>query len=160
MFAAIVIGVTCALALSTSVLLLRAWKTHKSTSSNILQEFATIDHWAEDDQREHEQLQLLSLLYRRWPETIRVSLDPADPLAQEIRRTIKNSPLTADAMLRIYRARPDAVQVTLDSRRHKMQVCDAAKLGIRVTVVNDFSRRQTARENARETWGAVSEPQR
>src|SRR5690348_15714603 len=113
MFAATVIGVTFAIILSTTTLALRAaWKKHRAATT-VRDEAATIDHWAEDDLREQEQLELLSLLYRRWPETIRVSLDPADPLTQEIRRTVRNAPLPAETMLRIYRVRPDAVQVTL-----------------------------------------------
>jgi hypothetical protein len=102
----------------------RAWK----------QEKAAIAECAQSDEVMAEQLRLLRYIHERWPEAIRVSLDSRQPFTRELSALVHGGPLRWGLLEELYRERPGSVQVTLKSRQHKMQICDAQRLGVQVAV--------------------------
>jgi hypothetical protein len=95
-----------------------------------------------------EQLQLLRYIHEHWPETIQVALDWRHRLTPATQALLQGEPLRWEMLEAFYRDRPSSVHVTLRSRHHKMQICDAQRLGVRVAVEYEGGRdRPNPREN-------------
>jgi hypothetical protein len=116
---------------------LRAWEGEK----------AAIAACAQSDQVVAEQLALLRYIHQRWPEAIRVSLDSRQRFTPELSALVHGGPLRWGLLEELYRERPGSVQVTLKSRQHKMQICDAQRLGMRVVVDYETGRTGSGRRN-------------
>jgi hypothetical protein len=122
------------------------------------QERAAIAECARADQVVAEQLQFLHYIHRRWPEAIRVSLDSRQRFTATVEALVRGGPVTWEMLEAYYRERPGSVHVTLNSRQHKMQICDAQRLGVAVTVQAEAGR--TVRPNPREEEAGMKEASR
>ena len=103
-------------------------------------DFATIAQCAVQDRLESQQLKLIATIFRRWPDSVRVTLNPEDPVTRDVRPRLHAGRMPAEILLHIYRVKPSAVEIVLDPKRHKMQICDAQKLGLPVTIFRASSR--------------------
>jgi hypothetical protein len=160
-----VIGILCfcgaAVSFALGVVMLRRRRAARAWA----REKAAIAECAHSDRVMAEQLQLLRYIHQRWPEAIRVALDSRQVFTPEVSALVHGGPLEWRVLEAFYRERPAGVHITLNSRQHKMQICDAQRLGVRVAVHRETGRAvgpdgRAGRPNPREEEAEVGAARR